>query len=182
MEESDLDLIQQTAQGNLEAWGVIMKRYKRQVFGIALSFLKNPHDAQDIVQDTFLKAYEKLDQYDLKRKFSPWLFAIAANLCKNKLKRDRFTRPLKNPGRLFNSQQSDPEEKVAKERREELVKRSLNGLPYKYRAPLILRYYAKSSYGEISQALKIPLGTVKTRLHRAKARLRNELGPGGDHT
>ncbi len=179
VKESDLDLIQQTAQGNLEAWGIIMTRYKRQVFGIALSFLKNPHDAQDIVQDTFLKAYQKLDQYDLKRKFSPWLFAIAANLCKNKLKRDRFMQPLKNPGRLFNPQVSNPEKEVAKERRQELIKRSLNRLDYKYRAPLILKYYTGLTYEEISQALKIPLGTVKTRLHRAKAKLRNELEQGG---
>lgn len=179
VKESDLDLIQQTAQGNLEAWGIVMTRYKRQVFGIALGFLKNPHDAQDIVQDTFLKAYQKLGQYNVKRKFSPWLFAIAANLCKNKLKRDRFMQPLKNPGRLSNPKINNPQEEVAKERKQKLVKRSLHGLDYKYRAPLILKYYTGLTYQEISQALNIPLGTVKTRLHRAKAKLRNELELGG---
>lgn len=179
MEENDLTLIQETLRGNLEAWGMMVEKYKERVFGIALGILKKPDDAQDIAQDTFLKAYEKLDQYELKRRFPPWLYAIAANLCKNKLRRDRFTQPLKNPGRLLSQGKNDPEKEMARERRRKVVKRSLNGLPYKYRAPLILRYYTDLSYEEISRALAIPTGTVKTRLHRAKATLRREIG--GDY-
>lgn len=179
MEENDLTLIQKTLQGDIESWGIMVKRYKEKVFGIALGILRNPDDAKDIVQDTFLKAYEKLDQYDLSRRFSPWLYAIAGNLCKNKLRRDRFIRSLKQPSWLISRGKFNPAERAAQERRQDLIRGSLNNLPYKYRAPLILRYYAKLSYEEISQALAIPIGTVKTRLHRAKAKLRKEMG--GDH-
>ncbi len=179
MGEGELQLIQRTLQGDMSAWGEIVKRYKNAVFGIALGILNNPHDAEDATQDAFIRAYENLHRYDLTRKFSTWLFTITANLCKNKLRREKFFAPLRelggrpaNPHPSTNSHAPDPAVEVEREERAELVRQALAALDEKYRAPLVLRFYGDLDYKEIAEALGLPEGTVKTRIHRGKLALR----------
>ena len=172
MGEGELQLIQQALQGNLDAWGEIVRRYKAAVFGIALGILGNPHDAEDATQDAFIRAYENLHRYDLKRRFSTWLFTITANLCKNKLRREKFFAPLKSLSGLQGQAINDPAEQVAREERQALVQEALAALDEKYRAPLVLRFYGDLDYKEIAEALGIPEGTVKTRIHRGKLALK----------
>jgi len=173
MGEGELELIQRALRGDLEAWGEIVRRYKEAVFGVALGILGNPHDAEDAAQDAFIRAYENLSRYDLKRRFSTWLFTITANLCKNKLRRERFFAPLKGLAQLKGA--DDPAEEVAREERERLVQEALAALDEKYRTPLVLRYYGDLEYKEIAEALGLPEGTIKTRIHRAKSALRDWL-------
>lgn len=177
MGEGELELIQRALRGEIEAWGEIVRRYKDAVFGVALGILGNPHDAEDATQDAFIRAYENLGRYDLKRKFSTWIFTIVANICKNKLRRERFFAPLKTLSQLQGA--NDPAEQVSREERELLVQEALAALDEKYRAPLVLRFYGDLEYKEIAEALGLPEGTVKTRIHRAKSALRDWLAAKG---
>lgn len=171
--EGELELIRRSLNGEIEAWGEIVRRYKEAVFGVAMGILGNAADAEDISHDAFIRAYENLRRYDLSRRFSTWLFAITANLCKNKLRRERFFAPLRHASRIAAA--SNPAEQVAKEELSTKVRESLNELSFKYRAPLVLRFYADLDYKEIAQALDLPEGTVKTRLHRGKLELKRIL-------
>ncbi|OGF54186.1 MAG: hypothetical protein A2Z21_09410 [Candidatus Fraserbacteria bacterium RBG_16_55_9] len=173
MGEGELELIQQALQGDIDAWGEIVRRYKDAVFGIALGIVGNPPDAEDAAQDAFIRAYENLRRYDLGRKFSTWIFTITANICKNKLRRERFFAPLKNPARLVGA--GDPAEEVARDERQALMQEALRTLGEKYREPLVLYYYGDLEYKDIAQALGVPEGTVKTRIHRAKLALKEWL-------
>jgi RNA polymerase sigma-70 factor (ECF subfamily) len=166
-------LIQRSLGGDLDAWGEIVKRYKAAVFGVALGILRHPSDAEDAASDAFIRAYERLNQYDLQRKFSTWIFTIVTNLCKNKLRRDKFTAPLKHVSRVIGGR--DPAEIVYQEARDALVQEAIAQLDDKYRPAIILRYYADLDYQEIAQILNLPEGTIKTRLHRAKDELRRIL-------
>lgn len=169
----ELELIQRSLDGELEAWGEIVKRYKQAVFGIALGILGNPADAEDATQDAFIRAYENLHRYDLKRKFSTWIFTIVSNICKNQLRRQRFG-SIEDEARIA-ATNGDPAREVLRDEHSKLVREALNRLRFDYRAPLILRYYAGLDYKEIARVLRIPEGTVKTRIHRGKAELRRIL-------
>lgn len=181
MGESELGLIQRALNQDMEAWAQIMINYKRAVFGIALGILHNTADAEDTAQEAFIRAYEKLHTYNLKRKFSTWLFTVTANLCKNKLRRAKFTVPLKQANWLEGG--DDPAELAAKDELQQTVRQALDRLRFNYRAPMVLRFYADLDYKEISEVLDIPEGTVKTRLHRGKQELKRLLGQEGglDH-
>ena len=179
MTEKDLKLVRRTLSGDLEAWGKITSKYKEKVFGLALGIMKEPAEADDVVQDTFIRAYEKLDQFDQEREFTPWLLTIAGNIARNKLRRKKFMNPLKNPGWLESSKTRDPAEKANQEKRNHLVRDSLAELDEKYRIPLVLRYYGELTYKEISKVTDLPAGTVKTRLNRAKTKLTSILGGAG---
>jgi RNA polymerase sigma-70 factor (ECF subfamily) len=173
MGEGELELIQQALQGDIDAWGEIVRRYKDAVFGVALGIVGNAPDAEDAAQDAFIRAYENLRRYDLERKFSTWIFTITANICKNKLRRERFFRPLKNPARILGGE--DPADQVARDERQALVQEALRSLDERYREPLVLYYYGELEYKEIAEALGMPEGTVKTRIHRAKFALKEWL-------
>lgn len=176
MKKEVLGLVERTLQGDMSAWGEVVSRYKDQVYGLVLGITGEPADSEDIVQDTFIRAYERLSQFDQEREFRPWLFTIAANLARNKLRRKKFVNRLKNPGWLPGRGSDDPAEQVSREKRDHRVRESLSRLDEKYRIPIVLRYYGDLSYDEISQVTNLPPGTVKTRLHRAKDRLKDILG------
>jgi RNA polymerase sigma-70 factor (ECF subfamily) len=164
-------------EGETGAWGEIVSRYKDAVFGLCLGFLRNRADAEDIAQDAFIRAYVNLRRYHLDKRFSTWLFTIAANLCRNRL-RYRRNHPVVEPSTTLPGGM-DPAKHIAKEDRHAQIREALNDLPYNYRAPLVLRFYNDLAYREIAEVLSIPEGTVKTRIHRGKSMLK-ELIEGGD--
>lgn len=174
MGESELVLIQRALDKDMEAWAQIMTNYKRAVFGICLGILRNVADAEDTTQEAFIRAYEKLHTYNLQRKFSTWMFTVAANLCKNKLRRAKFSLPLKNSD-LLEGTEPGADELVAQDALQRAVRRALDRLRFDYRAPMVLRFYADLDYKDIAVVLGIPEGTVKTRLHRGKQELKRML-------
>ena len=178
MGESELGLIQRSLNQDMEAWAQIMTNYKRAVFGIAYGLLRNAADAEDTAQEAFIRAYEKLHTYNLKLKFSTWLFTVTANLCKNKLRRARFMMPLEQVQRV-EDEGASPADVVAQDQLQQTVRQALNRLRFDYRAPLMLRFYADMDYKDIAQVLGVPEGTVKTRLHRAKQELKHLLDQEG---
>ncbi|MEW5826357.1 MAG: sigma-70 family RNA polymerase sigma factor [Candidatus Bipolaricaulota bacterium] len=171
--QDEVSLLRASLNGEVEAWGEIVTRYRDAVFGLCLGFLRNRADAEDIAHDAFIRAYANLRRYKIERKFSTWVFTIAANLCRNRLRYRRNHPVVEWETDLEGS--VDPARAVAREDRHKKVRESLTQLPYAYRAPLVLRFYNDLSYHEIAEVLAIPEGTVKTRIHRGKAMLREML-------
>jgi RNA polymerase sigma-70 factor (ECF subfamily) len=172
--QDEVSLLRASLDGETAAWGEIVSRYKDAVFGLCLGFLRNRADAEDVTHDAFIRAYNNLRRYHLDKRFSTWMFTIAANLCRNRLRYRRNHPVVETPTHLIGG--SDPATIVAKEDREARVRKALDRLPNAYRAPLVLRFYNDLSYREIGDVLSIPEGTVKTRIHRGKAMLRNLIG------
>ncbi len=168
--QDEVSLLRASLQGDTGAWGEIIGRYKDAVFGLCLGFMRNRADAEDISHDAFIRAYLNLRRYDLERRFSTWLFTIAANLCRNELRYRRNHPSTEEPSQIRGG--SDPAKLVSAEDRQARVRDALVKLPYSYRAPLVLRFYNDLPYQEISEILSIPEGTVKTRIHRGKAMLK----------
>lgn len=170
MPAEELELIQRSLNGDLEAWGEIVSRYKEAVFALTLGILRNYADAEDATQDAFIRAYENLRKYDLSRKFSTWLFTVAANVAKNAARKRRREKDPPLP-----EMDGDPAEEVHEDIRMAEVRKAVDELPETYRAPLILYYWHGLPLEEIGQVLGLPVGTVKTRLHRARAMIRAKL-------
>lgn len=157
--------------------GEIVLRYKDAVFGLCLGFVRNRADAEDLTHDTFIRAYENLRRYRLDKKFSTWLFTIASNLSRNRLRHRRYHPVVSPPDQMVGG--TDPAAIVAREARQARVKAALDSLPPGYREPIVLRYYNELSYKEIADVLSIPEGTVKTRIHRAKVMLKERMERSG---
>jgi RNA polymerase sigma-70 factor (ECF subfamily) len=171
--QDEVSLLRASLTGETEAWGEIVARYKDAVFGLCLGFMRNRADAEDMTHDAFIRAYDNLRRYHLDKRFSTWIFTIAANLCRNRLRYRKNHPVIEPPTHIVGGK--DPAKIVAVEDRQRCVAEALNLLPYGYRAPLILRFYNDLSYREIGEILAIPEGTVKTRIHRGKAMLKEEL-------
>jgi RNA polymerase sigma-70 factor (ECF subfamily) len=176
--QDEVSLLRASLDGETEAWGEVIARYKDAVFGLCLGFLRNRADAEDIAHDAFIRAYLNLRRYNLEKRFSTWLFTIAANLCRNRI-RYRRNHPVVDPPDST-AAGGDPATAVAHEDRQAKVKAALSRLPYSYRAPLVLRFYNDLPYRDIGDILGIPEGTVKTRIHRGKAMLKDLMEQGCD--
>lgn len=169
MEEKEL--LYRSLRGEKEAWGEIVKRYKRAVYGVNLSILKDRTEAEDATQETFIKAWDNLDKYDMNRKFSTWLFTVGSNISKNIVrKRNRWSFIDKIS---LVSKDNDPQSEIKKEERKKGIREALFDLKPKYRAPLIMQFWGELTYEEISEILDVPEGTIKTRLHRGKNKLKD---------
>jgi RNA polymerase sigma-70 factor (ECF subfamily) len=175
--QDEVSLLRASLDGDTEAWGEIVSRYKDAVYGLCLGFLRQPADAEDIAQDAFIRAYENLRRYHLEKRFSTWLFTIASNLCRNRLRYRRYHPVAAPPDQIEGGR--DPAKEVAREDRHRQVRAALDLLPYAYRAPLVLRFFNDLSYREIAEVLSLPEGTVKTRIHRAKIQLKEVLEKDG---
>ncbi len=172
-EMDETSLLRASLSGDTEAWGEIVSRYKQAVFGLTVGFLRNDADAEDVTHDAFIRAYENLRRYKLEKKFSTWLFTIASNLCRNRLRYRKY-HPLASPiGEMAGG--SSPEKAIAKQDRREQVISCLDKLPPKYRKPLVLRFYNELSYREIADVLSSAEGTIKTHIHRGKVMLKREI-------
>lgn len=169
MAVGELELIQRSLEGDLEAWGEIVSRYKRMVFGATLAVLRNWADAEDATQEAFIRAYEKLRYYDLSRKFSTWLITVAVNVAKNMLrKRRRDPEPKEHHS-------DDPAAVVEREELRRAVREAVWSLPPDYRLPLVLFYWEGLSVEEIARAMRLKPATVKTRLFRGRALVKAKL-------
>lgn len=178
--QDEVSLLRASLEGETAAWGEVVARYKDAVFGLCLGFLRNRADAEDVTHDAFVRAYLNLRRYNLERKFSTWVFTIAANLCRNRIRYRRNHPVLEVEFETEGGTDPDPAHAVAREDRQIQVREALNKLPYAYRTPLVLRFYNDLSYKEIGDILAIPEGTVKTRIHRGKAMLKEMFDKEGD--
>ncbi len=178
--EQEAQVVRKVLQGDVNAFEKLVTEYEKSVYAIALRMTGNSEDAADMTQETFLKAYNSLQSFRGDSKFSVWLYRIASNVCLDFL-RSRSRKPT-----LSLSVEDDEGEEVELDIADEsqspelllergltrdAVRRGLQALPPDYRQILLLREIQGLSYEEIADALRIEVGTVKSRIFRARKRL-----------
>lgn len=177
-------LVALACEGNRGAFAELVDLYKSRIFHLAYRMLGNRQEAEDVVQDTFLRMYEHLSSFDRSRKFSTWLYRIATNLCIDRLRRRRSVYSLDadmtegdnmDGYSVLRSDAPGPEEALVLTERQRMVLEAIDALPDKYKTAVALRYYQDLSLQEISEIMQIPVSTVKTRIHRGREYLRRKL-------
>ncbi len=173
---SDRSLVLRTKRGDLEAYGDLVRRYQGLVFNVCYRMLGDPHDAEDLTQETFMRVHSHLDSYDCDRPFIPWARRVAVNLCLNYINRNRRSGlPLDDEFELLVSNECSPERAQENHERNTSLRQAIGMLPAHYRAVIELRHFQELSYMEISKALNIPLSDVKSHLFRARKSLAQRL-------
>jgi RNA polymerase sigma-70 factor (ECF subfamily) len=181
-DRSDEQLLAAHISGDSQAFGELLERYRNEMLHFLIRFMGSRASAEDVFQDTFLQVHLVAESFDTTRRFKPWLYTIAANKARDFHRRQkrRAAASLSAPvggGKegetefidLLASDERSPEEPVAKQEQAARVKKVVDELPQHYREILLLNYFQKMSYNQIADALEIPLGTVKSRLHSAVA-------------
>lgn len=182
MPYSDRDLVAQHLRGDAQAFAELVMRYTAPIFNLVFRLTDDRAEAENVTQETFLRAYVALPRSRTELAFKPWLFQIAVNLCRDLARKKR---PAAFAD-LAQDAQSAPEEAIedeaplpldrVEERELEIALAcAVAGLPGIYRAVVTLRYTEELSYEEIAAVLKLPVNTVRTHLFRAKAMLRKAL-------
>jgi RNA polymerase sigma-70 factor (ECF subfamily) len=181
----DWSIVESCLDGDRQAYALLVKKYERPVFNIVYRLTSDFEMANDITQETFIKAYRSLRQVRAEFKFSNWLFKIATNLCRDQFKKRKpeaeisLDESIAVTGSITPCDDSnnslDPEEKLALKEEQKQVLGAIESLPFLYRKIIVLRYIQDLAYKEIADILKIPMGRVKVQLHRAHKILRNEL-------
>ncbi|MEZ4518568.1 MAG: RNA polymerase sigma factor [Chloroflexota bacterium] len=165
-------LVQRARRNDPAAWEAIVRRYQEPVFRLAYLILDDPADAEDVAQEAFVRAYLALDRFDTERPLRPWLLSIAANLARNR--RRSLGRYWGAVQRAFQASPEPyhppPERTVAADARR--LREAVSRLRPLAQDVVYLRYFMELSEAETAEALDVPAGTVKSRLHRALAQLR----------
>jgi RNA polymerase sigma-70 factor, ECF subfamily len=176
--------IKQVLKGDQDAFAEVIELYKDKVFQICFRMLGNRHEAEDISQEAFIRAYVNIHTFNQKRKFSTWLYRIATNLCIDRIRKKKpdyyLDAEVKGTDGLtmYSQVAADgqlPEEEVEEMELQAEIQRQILKLPDKYRSVIVLKYIEELSLQEISEILDLPLGTVKTRIHRGREALRKQL-------
>jgi RNA polymerase sigma-70 factor (ECF subfamily) len=178
-EQSDRRLVQQASSGEHQAFDELIRRYQSSVFNVCHRILGERQEAEDMTQETFLRAHERLRTYDPDRPFGPWIRRVGANLCLNSLKRRQLvTLPLDDELEGMTRKASErPEVAQVHAERAHTIREAILSLPAHYRAVIELRHFFEMSYQEIAEALEIPLSDVKSHLFRARKTLAERLSP-----
>jgi len=189
MEENRL--VERSKQGDEEAFGVLVKKYKIKVFNLAYGFTRDRETADDLAQEVFIKVYYALEKFQFKSGFGTWLYRIAINHIKDHLRKHGKERhiSLEALGREPSQKENEIRKKERVQEaadRKKLLYESLRSLPEKHQVILTLRDIQGHSYEEIAGILKLSPGTVDSRLHRARKLLRKKIAPflsqeGGNH-
>jgi RNA polymerase sigma-70 factor (ECF subfamily) len=179
---SDEQLIARFQLGDVQAYDILVRRYKDQLLNFVFRFVGNRTDAEDIVQETFLRVYRNKHMYKEIAKFSTWVYTIAGNLAKTELRRRKRHKIFSvsnfiNEERDFDipDREHSPERKVDSSIQENYIQKAIEKLPIKFKEVIILRDIQGFAYEEISQILDIPLGTVKSRVNRGRLKLQEDL-------
>lgn len=178
--DEEQDLIRKLRSGDAAAFEPLLTAYEKGVYNLCLRMVRNPADAEDLVQETFLKAYRGIAGYRGESKFSVWLYRIASNLCLDFLRQQkrRPTAPLTvedEDGDLRETELADgrlqPERLLEQKLTGDSLRRGLDALPPEFRQVLLLRELQGLSYEEIGGILGLESGTVKSRIFRARKKL-----------
>lgn len=170
--DRDSALLEDCKRGDRQALESLVRRYERPVYNAAFRMLGNPDEAADVMQTTFLKAFENLDRYNPKFKFFSWIYRIAINESINQLNRRGRTEPLAE--NLVSSTRG-PDDRIDTGRKGQQVQAVLMTMQEDHRAVLVLRHYSECSYRQIGEILQIPEKTVKSRLFTARQQMKQKL-------
>ncbi len=180
MYSTDNEIIEQIIAGKRSMFAHLIDRYKEQAMTLAMRMLKNREDAEEASQDAFVRAYNALDKFERRSKFSTWLYRIVFNVCATRLRKKNIDVTLlrddenpENPEELYPS--VVPLVEYEQKELITLIKMAIEELPEKYAMILSLFYFQELSYDEICDVTQLPLGTVKTQLFRARSLLLKHL-------
>jgi len=188
--DDDAALVRRCLKDDPDAFRLLVEKYQAEVYGTALRIVRRPEDAEDLAQETFLRAFRALARYDPTRPFGAWLHTIAARLCIDHHRRNRakfvsLTRPEEGSSgeeRTIDLEDpaDQPDEVAEKSELARRLEALVETLPPDSRAAILLRHQQDLPYEEIARVLGVPLGTIKARIHRARIMLKERLLAQGD--
>lgn len=170
------EIIKKCKQKDISAQSILYEKYSKQVYRTAYILTKSKTLAEDITQETFIRAFSKINLFKEGKSFNSWLYTITLNVSKNILKRQKWVNffcPLEEnePSGDYNTLEFTYEHKE----RDRLMKEVIDRLPFKQKEVIILKYYNNFSQEEISDILAIPVGTVKSRIHTGLEKIRKVI-------
>lgn len=195
MEQTDILLIEDFLDGDVAALETLVEKYKRMVYRVAIKITENHEDANDVVQETFLKVYKSLNKFKKESSFETWLYRIVVNLSLNAVKRRKRRRELsideiyeketKNGfiasseaiADKLESRDDGPSRRVERKELRQAVTQAVDSLPSKQKIVVILYEFEGLKHSEIASILECSVGTVRSRLYYARQRLRELLTP-----
>lgn len=174
MNEQEQAWVESARHGDKQAFGLLVQAYERPIFNLTYRMLGNAEEAEDAAQETFLRAYSRLKQYDPAMKFSTWLFSIANHHCIDRLRKRRMTYISIDDNPVLENMESElprPEHQAVDGEEAASIQALVAQLDPDYRTPLVLRYWEELSYEEIAASLDMTVAAVKSRLFRARQQL-----------
>lgn len=174
MDDQELVWVEQARKGDQRAFGFLVQAYQKPVFNLTYRMLGNAQEAEDAAQETFLRAYANLRQYNVDHKFSTWLFSIANHHCIDRLRKRRMTFVSIDDNPVLENMTGDaplPERQALAREQNREMQRLLEQLEPEYRLPLVLRYWEDYSYEDIATTMEITVAAVKSRLFRARQQI-----------
>ncbi len=186
--QCDLLLVEQAKKGNEKAFSSLLNRYRDSIYFMLLKMVNNTSDAEDLTIEAFGKAFRFIDSYTPDYAFSTWLFRIATNNCIDFIRKkqlspspiDQAQDDIDNLTVNIQSDLPDPEERLINEQKIAVLREIVSQLKPRYRRLIELRYFKEYSYEEIASEMKLPIGTVKAQLFRAKSLLFNIFAKTGN--
>lgn len=168
----EIELIHQARRGDQAAWEVLMRQYQDMVFRLAYLRLGDPDGAEDVAQETFIRAYKALPHFDTTRPLRPWLLQIALNLVRNRQRSlGRYLAALQRWAQDNPTAEQEIEEGTVERQDAQMLWKAVKRLPQRDQEVIYLRYFLELPIDQAAEALAVPPGTVKSRLHRALKRL-----------
>lgn len=183
-QRSDIELIEQVRNGNRQAFTELMRRYQGRVYWTARRIVGTHDDADDITQETFVKAYTGLGDFRGEASFFTWLYRIAVNLSLNAVRKRQVITYIRESEIInrFLPSSDDPHQEAELHDQERMIEQAVASLPEKQRAVFVMRYYDEMSYEEISSVLKTSVGGLKANyfhaLRKVQEHIRHEISPG----
>ena len=185
--DKDLILVRRAKRGDYKAFDLLVLKYQSRIIAISMKFVKDIHIAEDIAQESFIKAYKSLNSFREESAFYTWLYRIAANTSKNYLTSKRRKKEY-SESEVFSSEDANvdifdipggdsPEEILAANNLREVIFESLSNLPEDIRTAISLREFEGLSYEEISEVLDCPIGTVRSRIFRGREIIQEKISP-----
>ena len=176
--------ISEVLKGDQDAFEEIVTLFQHRLYHVCFRMLGNRQEAEDIAQEAFVRAYVNIHTFDQNRKFSTWIFRIATNLCIDRIRKKKpdYYLDANVPGTdgltMYSQIPADgelPEDEVERMDTQARIQYEISRLSDRYRSVIVLRYIEELPLQEISDILELPLGTVKTRVHRGRAALRKQM-------
>ena len=178
--ENDIALVEECKNGSQKAFNLIVNKYKDRVFNIAYRFLGNSSDAEDIMQECFISLHNNIKKFRGESALFTWIYRIAVNLSKNKLKsfsvkKNLRTVPVNETLKETNANRDNPHNILEKNETDKKLQDAISSLQPDWREVIVLFHIEELSYEEIATIAKCDIGTVKSRIHRARKELKEKL-------
>lgn len=168
--KTDMQLIEEVRQGQRASYSELVKRHQRGLLRLSMRFMKDMDVAQDVVQDAFIKAYEKLNLFEGRSSFKSWVYQIAVNTARNKLRENRYD--FTNIDDVHLSVSATAETGMVHRAVSEIIQSEVDQLPFKQKTALVLRVYEDMSFAEIAEVMECPYDTAKANYRHALLKLK----------